>query len=597
LDWPTVCWAAAVVILALTFRLRPLLSVRNLDALVLAGACLLLALRGTPGGPRYSSFSWQWCAYAGLTAVVVYWLLRGMGLLLCSGPMQHAGTVSNGARFVLLAVALAISIHRIATAPLTADSRDGIVGGLYTAATGKLPYGAGTEFGSRSPLLYLLHAGAIRIAPPTLMPADEELNRPMNWDNRQWWLVQPWEQTANLTAARLVNAGLFVAMLLGLLLIGMRWQAAGSGWTMLAIFGVFPGTLECLAHPEIMLPATLLTWTFAFALVPGIGGFLAALGAIMAGIAWPWLWLTLPAVLAYFWRRGWQALGGTVGLAAGVAVCVAGLAALVQPALPRADGALRMAGLQPLYSARLVNPETLVLDRREVPSEEIASPALSGRVWRFLVESESASLKSLEQEQHAVKVDWPNGISASAVLYRQIDVPPAALPALQPAYRDALAQMSDPTRLLVAARTVLEATWVPAHAEKPEVTGAWQLWGGPGLATGRWLLIRRIVKGVVALLVIWAFLAVFVGRRVRPRQLLGTLLMATSGALLASAEGAVANWVCLVPLVTALWAVHEPAAPPRAPAPQPAAPRPVAPLPFKPPPRITLEPTSAPPPP
>ena len=52
--WPdlspvTLSWFAVVLILALTLRLRPLFSVRNLDALVLVGMCLLLLLLAHAG--------------------------------------------------------------------------------------------------------------------------------------------------------------------------------------------------------------------------------------------------------------------------------------------------------------------------------------------------------------------------------------------------------------------------------------------------------------------------------------------------------------------------------------------------------------------
>jgi hypothetical protein len=204
----------------------------------------------------------------------------------------------------------------------------------------------------------------------------------------------------------------------------------------------------------------------------------------------------------------------------------------------------------------------------------------------MLVDSESAALTSAGQEPHAVKINWPNGINERAVLYRQMAVARAALPLLQSPYRKAVAQMPHAIQFVVAARTVLEATWVPAHVEEPAVTGAWQLWGGPPPATGRWVLIRRLVKAVAVLLVLWATLAVFVGRRIKPRHLLSTLLLAASGTLLASEAGAATNWVWLAPLVTALWTVHEPALPV---APPPAVPRSIPLSPLEPPPRITLD--------
>jgi hypothetical protein len=601
LQWPTLCWLAAVVVLALTIHLRPLLSLRNLDGLVLAGTALLLGLRDTAGSPPRGPYTWQSWAYAGLAAVTVYWVLRGIGLLLTTRAVQHGDLASSGTRLVLLIVALVLCIQRIATAPISADSRDGIVGGLCTSATGKLPYGDAPEFGSRSPLLYLLHAGAVRIVPPTLSPADETVSKPMTWENRDWWLAEPWTSSADLIAARLVNAVLFIVLLLGLAVIGTHWQAPGSAGTMLAVFCIFPGTLACLAHPDIMLPTVLLVWTLAFALVRGIGGLLATLCLVLAGLAWPWAWLGLLVLLAHFWRRGWQVLGSTVGLLAGIAACVLGLGWLVRPALPRADGALLLADLPPAYSARLADHDTVVVDRRTAATQESAAPVLSRQLWRFLIDSESAPLKSAGQGAGAVKIDWPNGTSDSTVLYRQVDVDNAARPLLQASYRDAVEQMPDGTRLLVAARTVLEATWMPVATERSATVGTWEFWGGPAPITGRWLLIRRIVKVVVVLLVLWAAMAVFFGRRVLVRHLLATLLIVAGGTLLASASGPATNWVWLLPLITALWAVHEPillATPPpaalRTPPPPPPAPRPPPPRPPPPPPPPYVPPPSPP---
>jgi hypothetical protein len=593
LQWPTLCWLGAVVILALTIHLRPLLSLRNLDSLVLAGTALLLGLRDTAGSPPRGPYTWQWWAYAGLVAVTVYWVLRGIGLLLTTRAVQQTDLASSGTRLVLLIVALALCVQRIATAPLSASSRDGIVGGIATAHSGKLPYGDAPKFGSQSPLLYLLHAGAVRVLPPTLVPADETTGRQMTWQDRDWWLAEPWTSSANLGAARLVNAVLFVLMLIGLGVIGVHWRAPGAAWTMIAVFCIFPGTLACLARPDIMLPAVLLVWTFALALVPGLGGLFATLCLVLAGLAWPWAWLGLPVLLAHCWRRGWHVLGSIVGVLAGIAVCVLGLGWLVRPSLPRADGALALAGLPPTYSARLADHDTLIVDQRTAATQEGAAPVLSRYLWRFLVDSESAPLKDATQGPGALKIDWPNGTSESSVLYRQVDAGAAARQALLPSYRSAIEQMSDGTRLLVAGRTVLEATWMPAEVERPAVVGVWEFWGGPAPITGRWLLVRRIVKAVVVLLVLWAALAVFFGRRVSQRHLLATLLITAAGTLLASASGPVTNWVWPLPLITALWAVHEPLS---LLTPRPAAPR--TPPPFSPPPpvpppgppRITVEP-------
>ncbi len=586
LGWSTLCWLAAAVTLALTLHLRPVWSLRNLDGVVLAGTCLLLALRDTTGPVAGWTCSGQWWAYLGLTAVALYWLVRGVVLLLTTKPVARAEFASSGARLVLLVVALVLCIHRIATAPLSAGARDGIVGGLCTAASGKLPYGDAAEFESRSPLVYLVYAGAVQVLPPTLALEREGYGQRMTWENRDWWLAAPWEESADLAAARLANAVLFVLLLAGLGVISSRWRASGSSWTMLALFCIFPGTLECLARPEVMLPAVLLTWSFAFALLAGVGGLLATLCLIVAGIAWPWAWLGLPVLLAHFWRRGWHGVGSTLGLAAGVALCACGLYWLVRPALPRADGALALAGLPPPYAARLVDQDTLVVDRRDVPATDSGSKPWSRWGWRMLVESESAALKDAEQAPAPVRINWPYSVNGSTVLYRQLDVSESAWPVVQTTYRAAFGQMSKATHLLAATRTVLEAAWMPALAREPAIPGALRYWAGAPHATGEWVFVRRGAKAMAGLLAVWVALAVFLGRRVRPRHLLGGLLTIAAGALLASEGGAVTNLVWVLPLVVALWAVQERPAPP---VPAPVAPLPDPPSPVEPPPRITVD--------
>jgi hypothetical protein len=588
--WPTLAWFGAVATLALTFRPKPLLSLRNLDALVLSGMCVLLSMRDAGGGPCPEVHPWGWWGHSGLAGAGVYWVIRGIGLLASNKPTSHPGTISGGVRFVLVLAGLALAIHQIATAPISPGSRDGVVGGEFTAASGKLPYGDAPGYDRRSPLVYLIHAGVVRLLEPHATTADGAEPVTACCGNHEPWLTNAPLDSADITLARLINGALFVLMGLGLYLIGSRFQAEGGGWLLVALFCVFPGTLECLPRPEVMLPACLLTWTFALALVPGIGGLLAMVCLVLAGVAWPWAWLALPVLLAYFWRRGWQALGSSVGLVGAAAGCVCGLMHLVQPALPHAAGALALAGLPPTYGAHAVGTETVVIDRRETDATPPAA-ALSQRLWRQLVTAESATIKSATASGE-LHVDWPNGVNGDEVLFRDVEPTDEARPQLQRAYRDALRTVAPLPRVCIAARTVLEATW-PLAMLLPRTTGWWQVLADSPTLEGRWLWARRATKGVVALLVLWATLVIFFGRRTQPRHLLGALLLTVSGVVLASETGAAANLALLVPLIVPLWALYEPNQPPTVPR---AAVRPTLtsfeapPVVQPPPPRITLEP-------
>ncbi len=558
LSWPTLCWFAAVAVLAIGLRLRAGAEGRNLDALVLAGSCLLLTLRDAGGEPGWGGQSAAWWGVLGLTLVGVYWLVRAGWLVVALRPIGHPGPVSAGTQLVLAVVGLALAIHVLTSAPLSGPSLDGLVGGLYTAETGALPYGDTPGRDGQSPLVYFMHAGAVRLLPPAIT-AETGAQVRMTWGARELWLNEPWAESGDLGAARLVNAVLFILLVLGLFLIGSRLRGEGSAATLVTLCCVYPGVLECLPRPDIMLPAVLLTWTAAFALLPALGGVLATLSLVLAGVAWPWAWLGLPVLLAWCWRRsGGQVLGSVVGLLGGAALVIAGTQLLVRPALPREGAALATAGLQPVYEAELAGMNTIILrPRAGVQSEETASRAWTAYPWKLLVRSEHATLQPTEGETPRLSVDWPPGVDSAAVLYRQIAATPEARAALQPGYRRVLARQSESTQLAANVRTLLEATWWPERESPPPGPGAWDTWAGASLGA-RFTLLRRLAKVVLVLVVVWATLAIYLGRRNRPRHLLAGLLVVAAGTLLASAAGATTYLVWLAPLVATMWAINEP---------------------------------------
>lgn len=597
LGWPTLCWFGAVAALVLTVRADRLRTWRNLDSLVLAGMCLLLGLRDSAnptGALGLTSAAWS---ALGLSIAAVYWLFRGGVVLLARGPVQQTGLASPGARAVLLIVGVALCIQQLATAPLSPSSRDGLVGGLFTAHTGRLPYGDAAGYENRSPLLYLVYAGANQLVPPTLPLDSADLPRvAMTWPHRDLWLGQPWEQIADLAPVRLVNAVLLIALVAGAALLAARLGAPDGGATAVALLTIFPGTLECLPRPEIMLPAVLLTWAIVLLTLRGVGALLGLLMLVLAGVAWPWAWLALPAFLAYCWRRGvWPAFSSTVGLVGGAALVLFGLFHLVQPSIPRADGALAMADAAPVFRARLADDGTVIVDHREAVSSP-TRPA-SHYLWRSLIERDTVTLKQNGHSAAAVRIDWPNSVNGRTVLYRQVEPVGDAGPLLQQHYRAVLSRQPPAPRLAAAVRTVLEATWIPAQPAPAARTAAWETWAGPPPLPRSWIMLRRGVKLVAALLVIWSALAIFFGRRAQPRHLLGGTLLAASGGLLASELGAVTEWVWVLPTILALWSIHEPApAPPWVPrgaARPPLPPLGSGPVQAGPPPRITVEPKPA----
>jgi hypothetical protein len=560
LSGATLTWFAVVVILALSFRMRPLLSLRNFDALILAATCLLLLMRGDTsrlGLPRcYLGQTGQWWSYLLLTLAGLYWLLRGWRCLGSTKIVRCEVNVSNGALFVLMLAGLVIGVHDVATSPLTPGTCDGIVGAAYFNETGELPYAHVEGHDARSPLLYLLHAGAARVRPPVTSMADEDNFVTMTWADRAKWQDTDWWQAGDFSGARLANGLLFLLMVLGLSTIGRRLHSPGMGLTMVILFCVFPGALECLSRPEIMLPAVLLCWSLAFALIPGIGGLLSGLLIVMAGFAWPWAWLALPLFLAYFFRHGWEAIGGLVGVIGGLALGVAGLVWLAAPALPRADAALARAGLPPTYTVARGDDGTTLLVTPYVTEEKETPRGWLRWFWRFLVNSEALTLNPSVTGTGRSAVDHGD-IDTRKLLFQRLVPTADTADELNRRYDAALAAQPPVTRMWVTLRTVLEQTWLSTTVAEPTEPGVWTLWSTTEHAdSSRWALMRKLIKllaGIVALLVAIVIMA---GQRPQVHHLVGGLVMVICAVMLASDGGAVTNLVWLLPGVLALWAVN-----------------------------------------
>ena len=559
--WPaltgsTLTWFAIVVILVLTFQFKPLLSERNLDGLVLAATCLLLALRTDSVHLPNWAFgqTGQWWSYLLLSVAAAYWLLRGLLALSAHTIHRHACNVSSGALFILIVAGLAIGITKIATEPLSAGSQDGIVGGLYTAETGMLPYGEVSDHDSRSPGLYLLHAGAVRLLPPEQITSTGTAGPAMSWENRSGWIGQDWWRDGDFACVRLANGLLFVAMLVALYIIGRRLHSAGIGLTMLAVFCVFPGALECLTRPEIMLPATLLGWSIALVLIPGVGGLLSTLVLVLAGTAWPWAWLGLPVLWGYFFRNGWQAFSSLVGFIGGIVAILAGLTWLTLPNLPRADGALYRAGLEPSYVVDRGDDDILRVTQYE--SVEEARSGLLRPFWKFLINSENLTLDTTVLGPDLSQVYAVDDIDTRSLLFNRLDPTVTARAELARRYRTAMELEPTITRVWVGLRTMLEQTWLSATPPLTSWPGTWALWSQSSSGSDWWPMIRKITKIVVGLLSIIIGLVLLRRQDTRPVHLMGGLLVMSSATLFVGYQGAVVNLVWLMPAALAVWAAH-----------------------------------------
>lgn len=567
--WPdlsrsTEIWFAVVLTLALLLQFRPFGTARNLDVLMIAATCLLLALRTDQTEVSPGRGSLQWWSYLLLSIAAGYWLIRGLAYFWSRGTTAAKPAMTEGGLSILVLAGLLLGVYTIATAPIMPDSRDGIVGGLYMADTGKLPYGQVGDYDARDPILYLAHAGAVRLIEPTHyrdtdMTADDahldqlDASLAMSWSNRRDWLAGEWWTDADLAAARLVNGVAFVLMLLGLFVIGRRLHSPAMGLTLVTVFCVFPGTIECLNQPGILIASTLLTWSVAFALLP-VGGLLGTFLLVFAGMAWPWAWLGLPLFLAYFFRRGWHAVGAAFGLIAGVAAVLAGLTFLVAPAPARTNGALAAAGLAPPNVAR-VEGDTITI----APAEQIVPVQgdLKARLWQTLVNADNLRISPPSGDAESKRV-----VVTGDVLYRDVDIEGPARTALAPQYAAAAESLPPAQRGAIAIRQVLESTWRPTQNPAHWLESPWSLWETHSkFDADRWVMFRRATKLAVGVITLVLALVTLIGATIGVQRLLGGMLAITAMTLLASWDGAVTNLIWVLPMALATFAVAIPIQP------------------------------------
>ncbi|MGE0481516.1 MAG: hypothetical protein AB7Q17_13695 [Phycisphaerae bacterium] len=533
-ELPATHWFAIIVILVLTLTSRPLLSQRSVDGLVLALVCLLLPNRDNEQ-PLFREYPTQTIVYALLTLSAVYWVIRGVQLLRATAVPRGECNVTEAPLLVLTIAGMALAFSSLADAPVTDDSRDALVGGVYFAETGRLPYGETTGYDAHAPLTYAVHAGAAKLMPPQV-EADGALV-PISWERRGAWDVENWWQLNAQPAVRLVNAVVYLLTLFGLVTFGRRVHSPGMGLTVGALFSVFPGVIECLPHPDIMIPTMMLVWTLVLATLPGVAGLLATLFLVLTGLAWPWAWLALPVLMVYFARQGAQGAGSVLGFLAGGAVVAGMVFALVRPAPPRSDGALLAAGEAPRHTATMQSDGSVRIER--AATLDTAARDFKSGLWRFLLSRDGGAL--LSDDAGKPRVVFGEGVTSTDVAFRTLHTSPEARQALLPRYRAA------DGGFIGRLRTLLEATWLPARDAAPPAISAWSVWAGD-TAEGveRQVMARRITKLVVA--VVGLLLALMMRSVVAPRSyhLVGALLALSAAILIASPSGAATNWVWLV---------------------------------------------------
>ncbi len=576
----TATWLAVAVIFLALFRLRPLASGRNLDALVLAAIAVLLPLRPTGLDASWAEGGWVVLA---LTLAAGYWLVRGAYLLTRTTTPIYVSNLTGSASLVLVIVGVLLVSRALTTHPLPDAAEAGVVGAYELTAQdglGALPYGRLAAFDQHPPLVYLAHVPSLALVaafPPSAVEGDGSDSR---FDLAIYQafgesardslsLAEQQHRDAIIARAAVVtNALLAVLFFLGLFTAGARLHSVQVGATLTAVAAVFPGVQACLAQPEIMVPAVLIAWAAALLTCGALGALFSLFVLLVAGLAWSWAWLGVPILLAYCWRRRWAGLTATLGAALGLAATAVLIFVLVVPSVPQVDGALAAAGVMPRYQATLTNEGQLKVEPLDALIEPPASFPPRRWFWQHLLSYDDVTLADFGGQ-----LIMPNGMSPSDIRYADITARGRARQTLSVKYAAAMAEENLLTRFAVRKRTLLESTWLAAPAEPEGVAGAWNYWATQPAPLGlSWDWIRRGVKIAVVLA---AFLAAFVLYRrqaVAAPQLAGGLLLFGGLALLASWAGAVTGWVWLLPgIVVTLAAFRTPtraAAAPQHPPPQ-----------------------------
>lgn len=544
-------WLAILGILALTLRFDPRAWARSVDGIFLVCTALWLPLRMLPDAALAPDGQpWRTWAAALLMLVTIYWVIRG--LLLVAGRAPARADASGGATTVFLVAAVALTAHALQARPLAPSARDALEGGLYAFDHRCMPYGDVPRHDSRSPLVYLAAAGWNSLSPyealPSRMaPSDESsvghrieigADTPVGYSDR---------------SLRRLNLLLTAAVVGGLLVIGTRLHSGPMALVLVVIYLLFPGTLEGLGDPSLLIATALVTWSVAFALVPWVGGFLSAFTLVLAGLAWPWAWLAIPAQQAYFLRRGWGLIGAALGLLLGLGTIGFVVSETIRPTLPRTDGVLQAAHRTPRFSADLVE-NGAVLRIVAAPAPASAPYHLLKSAADWLIEQEDTTLAAAVSRTGTYRIELPPTIAPESVRFRDISAADQeAREILQAEYRYDLQRSSDQKQFIAKVRSLLDATWrVPADPHAADVStwdAAARLVSGSSGETVDWLRrSMKILAGVAAGLLAVVILA---RRSVNANTLIGAVTAVLTLAYLASAQSAAANWTWILPILLA----------------------------------------------
>jgi hypothetical protein len=277
-EGPSFCWFSIVLVFIFLGSFSRLLSLRNLDVVLLYLICPFLIVL------------WEnkRLAYAGILAVTLLFFLRcllGMWVK-TENELRDAARLRKGAVFVLVLVCL-LHVQIVYERPVDDSGLCSVIGAEYLIETGRMPYGAEVgHIGVYGPLLYLLHVPANLILQPDI---DFDLQR----GAYEWG---PYEQFEMRGAQTVVLVFDLLAML-GLYCFGGKYGDKMTGLLLCLAFALCPyvigvggaGGLQWTSH---IVGIAFVVFSLVFVSRPAVAGLLLGLASGM---------LYYPAFLCILW--------------------------------------------------------------------------------------------------------------------------------------------------------------------------------------------------------------------------------------------------------------------------------------------------------
>jgi hypothetical protein len=314
-EGPSFCWLSIVLVFIFLGNFNRLLSLRNLDIVLLYLLCPFLFVL------------WQdkRFAYAGILVVTLVFFLRCLLGARCKTKqvLKDNTSLKRAAVFVLVLACL-LHVQTVYERPIDDSGLCSVNGAEYIIQTGKLPYGTACgHIGVYGPLLYVLHIPANRIFQPDV-----------NFDSQrgtfEWG---PYEEFEMRGAQTIVLVFDLLAML-GLYCFGRKYGDATTAVLLTLVFALCPyvigiggaGGLQWTSH---IVGIAFVVFALVFISRPIVAGLILGLGSGM--LYYPaflfLLWFGY-YVRAGSWREGLKFLAGfaTVGL-----LCVAMILILIVP--------------------------------------------------------------------------------------------------------------------------------------------------------------------------------------------------------------------------------------------------------------------------